>query len=107
MIGAVLDRDQIKDRARHHWPEILSQLGLNVGTSGEHGPCPACAGTDRFRFDDIDGEGTWFCNQCNPQAGDGIALVMKLCRVDFPDALGAIADALNFSAFAPKASTSK
>jgi putative DNA primase/helicase len=64
-------------RARGRWPEILSRLG--VGSSylkNKHGPCPKCGGRDRFRFDDKDGSGSYFCNQCG--AGSGLTLLRKL-----------------------------
>ncbi|HTM78244.1 MAG TPA: toprim domain-containing protein [Devosia sp.] len=56
--------------------------------------CPVCGGKDRFRFDDKDGKGTWFCNQShgtetdNPNgcAGNGFALLMDLKRCDFAEA---------------------
>jgi 5S rRNA maturation endonuclease (ribonuclease M5) len=66
-------------------------------TAKQHGPCPTCGGTDRFRFDDQDGNGTWFCNQCRPQAGDGFALVQKVRGCDFPHALQLVVDALGYS----------
>jgi phage/plasmid primase-like uncharacterized protein len=68
------------------WPEIFAALGIDVG-NGRHMPCPACGGTDRFRFDDQEGRGTWFCNQCSPQAGDGFALVKKVLGFDFAGAV--------------------
>ena len=60
----------------------------------EAGPCPTCGGKDRFRFDDEDGRGTWFCNQCTPQAGDGFALVQNVRGCDFPEAMRLVANAL-------------
>ena len=70
--------------ARGRWPEILAAL---AGLSGEqlsnrHQPCPLCGGTDRYRFDDKDGSGSWFCNQCGGKdqrggAGSGIDLLMR------------------------------
>ena len=59
-----------------YWPDILSRLGIEIPKNGKHGPCPACGGRDRFRFDDKEGRGTWICNQCG--AGDGLALVAKV-----------------------------
>ncbi|HBD5000275.1 TPA: DNA primase, partial [Escherichia coli] len=59
--------------ARHQWPMIFEQLGIVVPPAHRHGPCPCCGGKDRFRMDDLDGRGTWFCNQCG--AGDGLDLV--------------------------------
>ncbi|MCL7666907.1 DNA primase, partial [Klebsiella pneumoniae] len=47
-------------------------------------PWPVCGGKDRFRFDDQEGRGTWFCNQCG--AGDGLALVTRALNVDISEA---------------------
>lgn len=69
--------------ARGHWPRILPALGLNV-VKNRHMPCPVCQGTDRFRFDDKDGRGTWICNQCG--AGDGLSLVEKALGVTLSEA---------------------
>lgn len=71
---------EVTRAAKDRWPEILSSLDIDVPRApGMHGPCPACGGKDRFRFDDLDGRGTHFCNQC--EAGDGLELVMKVKRV--------------------------
>ncbi len=68
--------------AQGKWPHILSTLGINVpDTPNKHGPCPVCEGTDRFRFDDKEGKGTWFCNQCTPQSGDGLNLVCNVLNL--------------------------
>jgi putative DNA primase/helicase len=66
------------ERARHRWREILPQLGVETRfLQKKHGPCPICRrGVDRFRFDDKDGAGTFYCNQCG--AGSGIILLRKL-----------------------------
>ncbi|HCZ4695447.1 TPA: toprim domain-containing protein, partial [Salmonella enterica subsp. enterica serovar Saintpaul str. CFSAN004147] len=61
-----------------HWPNILPALGVKV-IKNRHQPCPVCGGSDRFRFDDKEGRGTWFCNQCG--AGDGLKLVEKVFGV--------------------------
>ncbi|TCN87875.1 primase-helicase zinc-binding domain-containing protein [Shewanella fodinae] len=60
--------------ANGHWFDVLNGLGIAVHCN-KHQPCPVCGGKDRFRFDDKDGRGTWFCNQCEPNSGDGLALV--------------------------------
>lgn len=57
--------------ANGRWTQVLSNLGIQIDVNGKHSPCPAYGGKDRFRFDDIDGRGTWFCNQCEPSSGDG------------------------------------
>ncbi|MFB2728716.1 primase-helicase zinc-binding domain-containing protein [Shewanella mangrovisoli] len=60
--------------ANGHWFDVLNGLGISIHVN-KHQPCPVCGGKDRFRFDDKDGRGTWFCNQCEPNSGDGLALV--------------------------------
>jgi putative DNA primase/helicase len=77
------------ERARGRWREILPRLG--VGTEflrNKHGPCPICGGKDRYRFDDRDGDGTYFCGQCG--AGSAIILLRKLHRWDFKTACDAV-----------------
>ena len=59
-----------------HWPDLLAGLGLDIPRHGKHGPCPACGGKDRFRFDDKEGRGTFICGQCG--AGDGLELVWRV-----------------------------
>lgn len=61
-----------------HWPRILPALGVKV-IKNRHQACPVCGGSDRFRFDDKEGRGTWFCNQCG--AGDGLKLIEKVFNV--------------------------
>lgn len=69
------------ERARGRWREILPRVGLETRfMTGRHMPCPLCGGRDRFRFDDRDGSGSYFCNQCG--AGVGILLVRKLLKCD-------------------------
>ena len=70
--------------ANGRWPEILAALaGLSdAELSDRHQPCPLCGGTDRYRFDDKDGSGSWFCNQCGGKdqrggAGSGMDLLMR------------------------------
>jgi putative DNA primase/helicase len=63
-------------RAQGRWRGILPALGIGESfLSGKHGPCPLCGGKDRWRWDNLEGKGTWICSKCG--AGDGIALVMK------------------------------
>ncbi|MEQ9642507.1 MAG: primase-helicase zinc-binding domain-containing protein [Alphaproteobacteria bacterium] len=65
------------DRARGRWPTILPRLGIAASfLVNRHGPCPLCGGRDRFRFDDRDGSGSYYCNRCGP--GPGLLLVQKL-----------------------------
>jgi putative DNA primase/helicase len=65
------------ERARGRWREILPLLGVDTRfLNNKHGPCPLCGGKDRFRFDDRDGSGSYYCNQCG--AGVGLILIRKL-----------------------------
>lgn len=91
-----LDAAAVRETARGRWPGlILPALGIDVPNSPRtHAPCPVCGGKDRFRFDDRDGRGTHYCNQCEPQAGDGFALVMKVIGCTFPEALHRVAGVL-------------
>ncbi|EPT6988674.1 primase-helicase zinc-binding domain-containing protein [Cronobacter turicensis] len=70
-----------------HWPRILPALGVKV-IKNRHQDCPVCGGSDRFRFDDKEGRGTWFCNQCG--AGDGLKLVEKVFSVSASEAAGKV-----------------
>jgi hypothetical protein len=93
-----LDSNAIRQQACGRWRDILSGLGLNLpSTATQHGPCPACGGKDRFRFDDRNGRGTWFCNQCTPQAGDGFALIQNVRNCDFHRALELVAGEMDHS----------
>jgi putative DNA primase/helicase len=75
----------LTERARGRWHGILTELGVSPEMlANRHGPCPLCGGTDRFRFDNRDGRGTWICNHCG--AGDGPELVKRMANVDFKGA---------------------
>jgi len=90
-----LNADLIREAARDRWrTEILPALGITVRSDKRHGPCPCCGGKDRFRFDDKDGRGSFFCNQCRPQSGDGFALIQKVRGCSFPETLRLVAGIL-------------
>ena len=64
------------ERAHGRWREILPQLGIGSEfLVNKHGPCPLCGGKDRFRFDDKEGTGSYYCNGCG--AGIGIIMIRK------------------------------
>lgn len=70
------------DLARGKWSGILKGLGVDDRfLTGKHGPCPFCEGKDRFRFDNKDGKGTFFCSQCG--AGDGFEFLKRHKGWDF------------------------
>ena len=81
----MLNRLPLKDRAQGRWSGILPVLGIGKSfLTGKHGPCPLCGGTDRWRWDNLEGRGTWICSKCG--AGDGISLVMQRNGWDFREA---------------------
>lgn len=81
----MMDVDSIKSVARGRWFSIFESLGIAVPPEKKHGPCPVCGGKDRMRVDNLDGGGTYICNQHG--AGDGIDLVMKSLGIDFKSAI--------------------
>lgn len=71
-----MERDE-KISVDGQWHLILPAFGIGQEfLKNRHGPCPGCGGKDRFRYDDKDGRGTWFCGGGgNPESGDGYALI--------------------------------
>lgn len=66
------------------WRRVLIACGIAEGVlRNKHGPCPACGGKDRFRFDNK-GRGAFICNQCG--AGDGFSLLGRVYGWSFKDA---------------------
>lgn len=79
------NRLDVRTAAQGRWRGILLTLGMDErALSGKHGPCPLCGGKDRFRFDDKDGLGTFYCSGCG--AGDGVKLAMCVTGLSFRDA---------------------
>lgn len=78
------NRLDVREVAQGRWRSILTVLGIDErALSGKHGPCPMCGGKDRFRFDDQEGRGTYFCSGCG--AGDGVQLAMGITGQSFRD----------------------
>lgn len=85
----------IKAAAQYRWPEIHAALGIDPRyLKNKLQPCPACGGTNRFRYDDLDGNGTFYCNQTAKKAGDGFGLVRHFFGCDFQTALKHVAGVL-------------
>lgn len=83
---------EVTAAADGNWPYVLAGLSIDVpDSSRRHTPCPACGGTDRFRFDD-NGRGSFICNQCG--AGDGLDLIKKVNNCDTTEAAQLAADVL-------------
>ena len=80
-----LPATDLQEALRGRWSQVLQELaGLRVDQlCNRHQPCPLCGGKDRYRFDDQDGSGSWFCNQCGGKdrlggGGSGLDLLMRL-----------------------------
>lgn len=74
----------IADLTNGRWPDLLAQLGglTPDQLTNKHQPCPLCGGKDRYRFDDQEGSGSWYCNQCGGKdqtggGGTGMDLLMR------------------------------
>ncbi|MCK1707621.1 MULTISPECIES: toprim domain-containing protein [unclassified Bradyrhizobium] len=90
----------LHERARGRWTSILPALGIDKRfLSRKNGPCPMCGGKDRWRFTDLNGKGTWYCNQC--LGGNGIALALKYTKRPFRDVAEQIERLLGESAVEP------
>ena len=75
--------------------------------TNEHQPCPCCGGKDRYRFDNADNQGTWFCNKCGGKSGtggggNGLSLLMRLRNWDFKQAVQEIKKYLGIKEDMPK-----
>lgn len=74
-----------------NWELVLPRLGVDASfLSKKQGPCPVCGGKTRFRFDNKEGQGTWYCNKCG--AGNALTLVAKVNGWDNRQAARAIHD---------------
>ena len=71
---------------------VLNPRSFDKELSNKHQPCPSCGGTDRYRFDDKQGSGSYICGQCG--AGSGINLLMISTGMDFGSACNAIGNFL-------------
>jgi putative DNA primase/helicase len=77
--------EEIHARIGSKWPDVLERLGVDRRfLTGRHGPCPICDGTDRFRFDNKWGRGSWYCSNC--KSNDAFALLMGIRGWDFATA---------------------
>ena len=83
---------ELIEKCRGRWKAILMHFGVPAEyLDSKHHPCPVCGGVDRFRFDDQDGTGSWYCNQHLPkQAGYGLRLVQEVLQCSTIEAMGRI-----------------
>jgi putative DNA primase/helicase len=98
--GMSEERLNTVERARGRWRQILPVLGIETRfLTNKHGPCPLCGGRDRYRFDDLEGTGSYYCSQCGP--GAGIILVRKLNKWDHATACKRVDEIIGTYAPAP------
>lgn len=94
----MVDFSIVRMQARGNWHSILNWFGMPEHfLRRRHGPCPMCGGKDRWRFDDKDGAGTWFCNNCG--AGDGFALVKLWTGREWKDVFNMVSAVLTGTRF--------
>lgn len=92
----------LTDLTNGRWPDLLMQLaGLTSDQlTDAHQPCPLCGGEDRYRFDDLNGTGSWYCNQCGGKdhtggGGNGMDMLMRRTGLTYPEACKRIEQHLN------------
>ncbi|HEM7577730.1 TPA: DUF927 domain-containing protein [Serratia marcescens] len=90
-------------KANGQWEVILQRL--DIPTNRAEGKCPACGGKTRYRFDDKDGRGTYYCSHCG--AGTGLDLVMKVKQCGVREAAALVADVMALPMPEPKPAREK
>lgn len=95
--------NEVRRKANGYWPSIMQHL--NIATNRSEGPCPACGGNTRYRFDDKDGRGTYYCSHCG--AGTGLDLVMKVNQCGAREAADLVAEAMVLPMPEPKPARDK
>lgn len=93
----------VRSKANGYWPSILERLA--IPTNRSEGPCPACGGNTRYRFDNKDNRGTYFCSHCG--AGTGLDLVMKVNQCGAREAAELVAEAMALPMPEPKPAREK
>jgi len=93
---SLIQAAEIHARIGAAWPHVLAQLGVpESALRNRHGPCPACGGKDRFRFDNKRGRGDYICGQCG--AGDGFRLLERVHGWPFAEARKRVIEAAGLS----------
>ncbi|HJE54689.1 MAG TPA: toprim domain-containing protein [Acinetobacter pseudolwoffii] len=88
--------DDVKAHARGKWDMIFPQFAIAMPPKKRHAPCPACGGSDRFRYDDKKEMGDFYCNGCG--AGDGFELISRCTHLSFPQVLEEVAAIVGLTA---------
>lgn len=80
-------KHEVEQAATNRWLDIFNHFGIHIHAN-KHESCPLCGGEDRFRYDNKNGRGDYFCNGCG--AGDGFNLVKNFTHKDFWQTLLAV-----------------
>lgn len=103
-----ITKQDIEQAASGRWDWLLEQVGVPAKLlNGKHQPCPVCGGTDRYRFTNHQGHGTWICNQCQPDGASPFDLVMAVYGCTFAESVELLAGALGLQVVGNKVMTAK
>ncbi len=97
-----LDFEQILKSAKGKWlTTIFPAFAITFKKKPHlHQPCPMCGGKDRFRCDDLNGDGTYYCSNCG--AGSGYKLVKEYSNnSDTYEIMSQIANAIGIDGTTP------
>lgn len=89
------------------WADVLRSAGVPATAleKNRHGPCPMCGGKDRYRFTNRNDRGCYVCNNCAPNGGDGLQMLMAFRGLSMweamQDAINWLGGAETFSGLAP------
>lgn len=89
--------EDIKFAAQGKWADLIfPSFGIQVLWKRKT-PCPSCnpPGKDRFWYDDKNGNGDYYCQQCG--AGDGLDLIQKVTHKSFIDVIKEVGHILGIS----------
>ncbi|EOI6501966.1 DUF927 domain-containing protein, partial [Yersinia enterocolitica] len=95
--------EDVRSKAKGHWEAIFQHL--DIPTNRGEGECPSCGGKTRYRFDDREGRGTYYCSHCG--AGTGLDLVMKVNQCDARSAAEMVAGVMALPLPEPKPARDK
>ncbi|HHL2709068.1 TPA: DUF927 domain-containing protein [Yersinia enterocolitica] len=95
--------NDVRSKAKGHWEAIFQHL--DIPTNRSEGECPSCGGKTRYRFDDREGRGTYYCSHCG--AGTGLDLVMKVNQCDARSAAEMVAGVMALPLPEPKPARDK
>lgn len=91
-----IQAEDIKHAAQGKWADLIfPRFGIEVQWKKKT-PCPACGGRDRFRYDDKNGNGDYYCQQCGN--GDGLSLIEKCTHMKFPEVVQEVGAILGLDA---------